>query len=469
MIFKIMRKLVILLAFIACAVSCTKKIASVEEKGLELVANISSSKTVLNSDMSLDWTTKDALTVFNAVAGSIEYSSRSKFNCVNAETGKFIEQSPVVAFEPDTQYDWYVACPYYNNVNAPTLIAGYTINRTPKQVGYGGTSHLTESDMMVGKALNTRTPSIALKRLGTMIKMTVTNNSSSAAAITGIEFDSKTTYITGSYQIDLTAENPSIDPTKMGSAKSTKSTLSIVNEEGNPITETIAVGSSADFYIIVAPFTVAPAGSIDITIKGSNGDCIVTKSFASGISFVADTYNTTSLSYAPVEIPENVLFMENFGEKVFATGIVKDYDKSGLYTKFEADKSSYAYAPYNNASIQIDTYLGQITSGAYVRFPKANASITISGINTHEHSSFTFSYTQDVEGTVTHAKWRKNGMSPADDWKTIASGVSGIGEKSMDFSVDDYSGLIDIQVQCTAGSFATPYPNIDNWKLVYND
>ena len=127
------------------------------------------------------------------------------------------------------------------------------------------------------------------------------------------------------------------------------------------------------------------------------------------------------------------------------------------------DASSYSYGSYNNASFQTAAYTGQTTTGAYVRYPKANASITIKGIVLHGATSLNFSYRKDAENTsTTVTKWR---FSDESSWNEIASSDA-TGIISHDFTiVNNDNKTIDIQVQMTSAVTNSKYPVTDDWTL----
>lgn len=84
---------------------------------------------------------------------------------------------------------------------------GYTVNRTPRQMGYGSTAHLSESDIVAGKALavpSGTAPELKLYHVCTLLKFTVVNNTGSSVAITSLTLDALSggSYITGSFTMD---------------------------------------------------------------------------------------------------------------------------------------------------------------------------------------------------------------------------------------------------------------------------
>ena len=456
------------MAFFACGKT---QMPSSEGSSFFLFAqsNELTTRTVLNADWTVSWISTDALTVFNAGAGETDYSGRCKFGITDPAVGQFSLTDGTLVTGKES-FDWYVAYPYMEYASAPNSTKGYTVNRTPVQKGYNSSAHLKESDLLVGKAFAVaagQAPDITMDHVGTLMNFTVVNNSGSPAAITGLTLDATSggSYITGSFSMNWgdSSAKPALSATTMGSAKAYTCALSVVGEDGLPITEPVGIGESVDIYMAVAPFSIPAGESIGITVSGSNGVSEQVKTFASGIEFKAGTYNTATVSY---EKPEKALFYETFGTVAVATGNVSSYDKSGLTTFYPEDKANYSYSPYNNASFQNTAYDGQTTSGAYCRFPKNTAALTILNIDLHGSHSLTFSYLNDVEYTIA-LKWRYNGTS---DWTTAATS-SATGIVSHDFTVENPDNkTIDIQLQLTSDVTTDAiFPAVDNWKLVAND
>lgn len=99
----------------------------------------------------------------------------------------------------------------------PSGTKGYTVNRTPRQMGYGSTAHLSESDIVAGKALavpSGTAPELKLYHVCTLLKFTVVNNTGSSVAITSLTLDAlswtelASSSSTGLIDHDFTIENP---------------------------------------------------------------------------------------------------------------------------------------------------------------------------------------------------------------------------------------------------------------------
>ena len=439
-----------------------------------------STKTVLNADWSVSWCETDRMSVFNAGAGENEFSDNCRFLISDTGSGKFVkdasETSKSLIGDGKEAYDWYACSPWMQYGANPSGTKGYTVNRAPQQVGYGSTSHISESDIVAGKALavpSGESPVLELNHTCALMKFTVVNDSGTAAAITALTLDATAggSYITGSFTMDWgsdASELPHLDASAMGSAQAYTCALSVVENTGtesspaySAVTETVSAGKSVDLYMVVAPFSIPAGGVLKLEISGSEGVCTLEKTMSKEMSFTAGSYNTATISYCN---PEKILFSENFGTKAIATANVTSYDKSGLTTLFSEDSANYSYGVANNASIQIAAYDGQTTSGAYLRFPKNGSMLAIKGISLHGATRLSFSYRKDsVNSCTTALSWRFSG---ATSW-TVVDSSDETGIITHEFTIDNPDNkTIDLQIQNKSEVTAPNYPALDDWKLV---
>lgn len=450
----------------------------------DVVQSGATTKTILNDDWTVSWSESDLMSVFNRGAGENTWSDNCRFVVSDPARGGFVKdasESTKKLISGKDSYDWYACSPWMQYGANPSGTKGYTVNRTPRQMGYGSTAHLSESDIVAGKALavpSGTAPELKLYHVCTLLKFTVVNNTGSSVAITSLTLDALSggSYITGSFTMDWGAGNsdmPRLDATKMGSAKAYTCTLNVVENKGDEttpewsaITQTVADGESVDLYMIVAPFTIPAGGKMKLEITGSAGTCTLEKTMTKEIRFTAGSYNTATISYSN---PEKVLFAESFGTKAIGTNGVPNYDKSGLTTFYPEDKNNYSYGADQNASIQTApyTYTTQTTSGAYVRFPKINSMMAIKGINLHGTKRLRFSYRKDSANECKTTLYYR--FSGASSWTELASSSS-IGLISHDFTIENPDGKnIDIQVKNMSEVTDAKYPAIDDWKLVALD
>lgn len=491
---------IIMMAALVAAVSCQKNetnFSEKEESQVVLYANESSSKTILSSDFKVSWAEGDALTVFNAEAGSSTYSDNCRFTISETATGKFVKDADDKALVTEcASYDWYVCYPYMQYGSNPGGTKGYTVALAPMQVGYNNNNHVAGNDIIAGKALavaDGTAPNVGLHHVGTLLKFTVVNNSGKASSITGLTLNASAggSYITGSFTMNWGAEgvNPSLDATQMGSSKSFTCALSVVQNNGTtevpdyqPIETTIENGESVDLYMVVAPFTIPAGKSLNLTVTGSAGTATLTKTFSEETKFAAGTYNTATLPYEPI----NIVFTETFGANTVATKDVPSYGKAGLTTADEADKAKYAYSVTGNASIAAGTntnkinnpnYYGTVIEGAAVKLPAtsattANSGLYIKGIKVKANTTYIFKYNKSKGSlkdtgeynTTTVFKYKDNTV---DSWNTVNS-TTEVGTITQEFTTGDYT-VLDIGVEATdrnpAGTI-TYYPALDLFQLI---
>ena len=97
-----------------------------ESSEIALVAQIPQTKTILQDGFKLVWDSNDQLAVFNAPAGTEDYSGNLHFKIADATTGRFTPADGVeVPFEDGVNYDWFVCCPWRSTSGSEEL-------KTPK-------------------------------------------------------------------------------------------------------------------------------------------------------------------------------------------------------------------------------------------------------------------------------------------------------------------------------------------------
>ena len=102
--------------------NCNKEIAEpkapvTEGIPFEIVAATADTKTA-NDGLNTVWTTGDALNVFHAEAGSIDYGTNDQFTYTGAGnkfTGKL-----TTGLDASKSYDWYALYPYSSYIKTPT-------------------------------------------------------------------------------------------------------------------------------------------------------------------------------------------------------------------------------------------------------------------------------------------------------------------------------------------------------------
>ncbi len=278
-----------------------------EKTPYTIYANTAETKTA-NDGLSTVWVEGDALTVFATAAGSTEYGTSSKFTLTDAASGKF-ETDDLKADLAATN-DWYALYPYSSYVTTPASTdAGYIYFGNKNgltQEEYNSTSHLSGSTCPlygVAEAVaGTELPAIEMQHLTSVVKINVTNGTSSTFAIKDLSFTSSAGDIVGHYFVDFTQNVPELTP-RTGNVSNTAS-LTVTNPSG------LAPSQTASFYIVVRPFT-APANST-LTIK--IGSVEEPKTLAEAVVFAAGKIKgiNYTLTEVPVEVPPTKATVEDF-------------------------------------------------------------------------------------------------------------------------------------------------------------
>lgn len=300
----------VMLAAAFTLTNCAKEVQDPnvgEKTPYTIYANTAETKTA-NDGLSTVWVEGDALTVFATAAGSTEYGTSSKFTLTDAASGKF--ETDDLKAELAATNDWYALYPYSSYVTTPASTdAGYIYFGNKNgltQEEYNSTSHLSGSTCPlygVAEAVaGTELPAIEMQHLTSVVKINVTNGTSSTFAIKDLSFTSSAGDIVGHYFVDFTQDVPELTP-RTGNVSNTAS-LTVTNPSD------LAPSQTASFYIVVRPFT-APANST-LTIK--IGSVEEPKTLAEAVVFAAGKIKSINytLTEVPVEVPPTKATVEDF-------------------------------------------------------------------------------------------------------------------------------------------------------------
>lgn len=447
-------------------------------EGFALYANLPVTRTTLLGDYSLEWNQSDRLAVFNAPAGTSEFSENLQFKIDEEATGKFSPADGVtVPFEDGVNYDWYVCCPYRYTNGATELKTplgqssedGYFPIGATTQTGYNSSVHVSSFDIMVGKATDTRTPNITLKHLAVLHKFTVTNNSDKPTVITKLTFNGGENKIFGTFRIDLTSDEPALD---VNNANNTYNERALTVTDGTEL----AVGESADFYMVTAPFTLNTGETFSVKIETTTGTQTVSKTAPSDIEFAAGTFNTAGLVYDYV--PEH-LYYDTFYDSssdltsntTFNEGSIsarwKSYlaDLSGL-SVYDGVKSNISYEyVWCQPSCQTATALVGM-DGMHLWFSASyDASLTVSGIKLYGYTALNLSFVQTYRRSGLKVEYSVDeGTTWTEIGTTALTNSAYAHNASFDFEVAEGSETISIRFTKTAEA-----PRIDNIKLTWQE
>ena len=476
-------------AMTVLAVGCQKnEVPSISEEAAEvaLTATLPETKTTLLDGYKVAWTKNDQIAVFNAPTGTEEYSGNMHFYIDEEATGVFTAaENTTVPFEDGVSYDWYVCSPWRSTDGTTELKSpkgqskedGYFPIGAATQDGYNNSVHIASSDIMVGKATNTRTPVVHLKHLGVLHKFTVTNSSNAPTVITKLNFNGGDNKIFGAFWIDMTADEPAIDITK---ANSTFNERALTVKNGTEL----AVGESADFYVMTAPFTLNAGETFKVTIETTTGSQVVEKTAASDIEFAAGTYNTANLVYDYVYVPVTAdwLYYETFGvnsslptsgnaSTQFTENTMntrwENYlnDRSGL-SVYDGNVNAISYSWKNvQLSAQVAATAIKGMEGTYLWFKDSTESeLVISGIKLHEKTDLILSFIQTYNASGIKAEYSLNDGT---DWIEIGQATNSSAdavERKFNFSIEGNSELISIRLTRLAKAL-----RIDSIKLTWQE
>ena len=376
-------------------------------------------------------------------------------------------------FEDGVNYDWFVCTPWREANGAVELKTpkgqskedGYFPIGAATQNGYDNSDHISNSDIMVGKAINTRTPEITLKHLAVLHKFTVTNNSDKPTVITKLTFNGGDNKLFGTFWIDLTADEPAIDVTKANGAFNERA-LTVKNG-----TE-LAVGKSADFYVMTAPFTLKTGQTFKVTIETSTGTQVVEKTAPADIDFAAGTYNTASLVYDYVPVYADHLYYETFNTQTSLTDVSvtnsnvtvdrwAKYDKAGL-TVYDGIVSNVNYINAKNSTISRYVSQTAIIGMDDLYADLNNGEITITGIKLHGYTKLNLSLFQTYKNSELLVEYS---IDEGNTWTKIAEYVNPntttCEERSTNFEIGENADIIWLRLTSTSR------PRIDNIKLTW--
>lgn len=452
-----------------------------ETSEVVLTASLPQTKTTLEEGYKVVWNKSDQLAVFNAPAGTADYSGNLHFFIDENAEGKFTAGAEVVVpFEDGINYDWYVCSPWRSTNGVAELKSpkgqskedGYFPIGAQTQTGYNNTMHIGSTDVMVGKVLNTRTPEVALKHLAVLHKFTVTNSSDKPTVITKLTFNGGENKLFGTFWIDMTSDNPVLDPTKANGTFNER-VLTVKNGTELP------VGESADFYVMTAPFTLNTGETFKVTIETSTGTQVVEKTATKDIEFAAGTYNTADLEYSFIAAPPVLadhLYEDTFNgtflnsDKVDASNATftaarwDTYDKGGM-TVYDGDVNAVNYIHDSNSCLSRQAAAVIVGMDDLFIWFKAGGVLTVTGIKLHDYTDLNLSFLQTYKSSGITSEYS---VDNGETWTKIGVSAHPSGNSvetySYDFSVP--AGSETISIRLTA---STSTPRVDNIKLTWRN
>lgn len=234
--------------------SCENLTETDETPGFEVIAAVPGTKTV-NDGLNTRWSEGDAVHVYHRVSGSTSYIDDGKFTLKDAASGTFtgVLSSPL---DPSASYDWRMVYPFTEGAEVPVGSAWQS------QSGNGSTAHLCGVICPLEGTLESvpgsQSPVVRMHNLATVAKVTVVNSSNHPMTVNTVKLRSAT----------LQVQDPG----------------------------TIAVGDSADFYVVASPFAVSASAPLEVSVDSYKRSFSSDASFAAGsikkIRFVYDNPDT---------------------------------------------------------------------------------------------------------------------------------------------------------------------------------
>lgn len=281
----------------------------------------------------VEWADGDAVSVFNAPAGTTAWSGNLKFVTNNASGGVFYPAQGVkTPFADGVAYDWTAVYPWTDGLAYGELPA---IPSHQVQNGKNNTDHLSAYDVLYGEASSTREPDMLMHHAGTLLRWNVRNDTELPFTVESIRFDNG----------------------------SSEYTLSVTGQAE------IAPSYSAGFYMLADPFSFKAGDRLEVAVTTSVGTETQVKLFPSAMNFASGCYNTATIVCNPTESPTGFKVAKNSsglwrvykgGEEFFMNGAAAN----NFYDKL-ADFGGNVIRTYGTAQIEAALAAAK-ASGIYV-------------------------------------------------------------------------------------------------------
>lgn len=267
--------------------SCTKEFNAPVQEGVaangtfSIQASVPQSKTAINNAWAVSWTENDSLSV-------IVDGNAARFDLVSENTFTTSDFTPTEGKD----YTWNALYPYTKGL--ASVSGGYgnadiTIPVANVQQGAGNNSHLA-GQILVGSAQTsgTATPHVSMKQTVSVIKVKLTNNSSSDIDVRRVVINNSAyKYMSGKFKVKF--EDGSLQ--------------ALGGSENYPFTELkvssapVAGGSVAEFYVPTAPLALNASDVMTFTFTTADGrKAQVRKSLSSDVEFKAGAIRPTSIT-----------------------------------------------------------------------------------------------------------------------------------------------------------------------------
>ncbi|MBQ3765335.1 MAG: hypothetical protein II874_01165 [Bacteroidales bacterium] len=256
-----------------------------------------------NEGLSTVWAKGDALTVFNAPAGTTDYSANIKFSFDDDEAAANGVATGEVELGTGS-YDWYAIYPYASQYTTPentTCYAtlGSSASGSQTQTGLDSKAHLAGRNYpLVGKGTFAadKTPALQMHQLTSVIAVNVKNTTSASIKVNTVSVTAPEVLV-GGFFVNFAGDTPVLVP-EADEYVSKTAKLSVMGEN------TIAAGASATFYMAVRPFSVSAA---DMTVKVIADEGSIEKTKSVTANFQAGHIKTLNVDFDDASGPAEII------------------------------------------------------------------------------------------------------------------------------------------------------------------
>ena len=371
--------------------NCNKEIAEpkapvTEGIPFEIVAATADTKTA-NDGLNTVWTAGDALNVFHAEAGSIDYGTNDEFTYAGS-ANKFTGTLKT-ALGGGKSYDWYALYPYNDVISTPTgKDQKYTLigkkngpDAGDTQDGNDSKAHLSgRSCPMYAVAKNVAAsdvPTFTMKHLTSVVAVTVTNTNDAPLTVNSVSFSApEGTLIFGSFYINFT-ENGDAVYTKHTNTSYTSNTSNLTVKNGTAI----AKNGKATFYLAIKPFAAKTGDELKISVNGYEK----THKLKNDVEFKAGKIETVNFNYNAAPTPGTTVSktiaeltgLPASGEKLASIKldevITVTADGTGNNGKYYSSNNSWRFYQNGDGGFTIKAASGHTLKKATITFTIKNS------------------------------------------------------------------------------------------------
>ena len=263
-------------AALVLAAGCSKEMTQgapevADTDAFTLKVNVQGTKTSFDGDTyAVEWESDDVLGVYIVSGGSGTLHRFEKATGENAFSCR--DFTP----EEGVNYTYYVLYPYDSDFAVTDGKSTDVVNiATGIQTSAGSSAHIETPLYGMASATGTASPEVSLNHLASVVKVNVTNSTSSAVDISNVSLVSTDLALSGTYSVDFS--------TGELTAATTSNTSSVEVTE-----KSLAASATGTYYIACAPFT---SGSFTVSVN--DGEVTSEKS---GLTFDAGKVYSTSLT-----------------------------------------------------------------------------------------------------------------------------------------------------------------------------